>query len=134
MEFNADGSLKLPGKIGDKAKRDENRLQTQRCIKVRREVLSFTAPKKCMLKITLSKAIQDPRFVKTIFDQFRMRASVPCKMTELEDGNYEVEVGTDFRRCTDCSSLVYRYREFLDGNLIEDKGNCTFEPRIYDEY
>ena len=127
IEFNTDGSLKLPAKLARKKEENDNKLKSQRCIRIKREILSFTSPKKCVLRITLSDAFQDDRFVYTLFDEFRQRASVPAKMTKINDKEFEVEIGTDFKRCTDCNALINLYREFLCGNLIDEKGGCTFE-------
>ena len=42
------------------------------------------------------------------------------KITENE---FEIEVGTDFKRCSDCTNLMGRFAEFLDNNIIEKKVN-----------
>ena len=51
------------------------------------------------------------------------------KFNKINDKEFEIEVGTNFRRCSDCNKLVNQYREFMDGCVIEDKGSCTHEPR-----
>ncbi|MBW2977919.1 hypothetical protein KY331_03680 [Candidatus Woesearchaeota archaeon] len=132
IEFNPDGSVKLPERLVKKKQEDSAKLKTQRCIKVKKAVVNFTAPKKCVLHITLSDFINDNRFVENIYSFFKQNAAVPTKITKIDEKNFDVEVGTDFRRCSDCTSLVNRYREFLDGNLIEEKGSCTFEGRKKD--
>ncbi len=136
--FNPDGSIKLPERLAKKKQEDSVKLTSQRCIKVKKEMVSFTAPKKCILYITLSDFIKDNRFIENIYGFFKQNAAVPTKITKIDEKNFEIEVGTDFRRCTDCNSLVNRYKEFLDGNLIEDKGSCTFEGRkqnfCYEDY
>ena len=129
MEFNADGSIKLPASLAKKNDEDKQRMQSQRCITVFKDLVSTTAPKKCILQITLSNALHDNRFIETIYREFKQTASVPSKIRQIDAKNFEVEIGTDFRRCSDCTSLLNKYREFLDGNLIEKKGNCTFEGR-----
>ena len=138
IEFNPDGSVKLPESIAKKKQEDSLKLKTQRCIKVKKQVVNFTAPKRCVLHITLSDSIKDNRFVENIYNFFRQDASVPAKITKIDEKNFDVEIGTDFRRCTDCASLVNRYREFLDGNLIEERSGCTFEARkkdfCYEDY
>ena len=88
--------------------------------------MSFTAPKKCVLHITLSDAFSDNVFIETIYNYFKEKAAVPSNIKKINEKEFEVEIGTDFRRCTDCNSLIKRYREFLDGNIIEEKGGCTF--------
>ncbi len=138
VEFNPDGSIKLPGYMQKKREDDSNRLKNQRCIKIKREVISFTAPKKCSLHITLSERITDIRFIENIYNYFRENASVPTTIKKINEKEFIVEVGTNFKRCSDCNSLVNRYREFLDGNLIDIKGSCTSEGRqknfCYEDY
>ena len=131
MEFNPDGSIKLPDNVAKKNSQNRNRLEAQRCIKVLKEVVSVKAPKKCKLNISISQAITDFRFVENIHKLFSQNSSVPSKLVKINDREYEVEIGTDFRSCSDCCSLVAKYREFLDGNLIEDKGSCPYEGRKF---
>jgi len=131
VEFNADGSIKLPAFFAEKKEDDARRLATQRCLKIRREIVSFRPPKACVLSITVSEVILDKRFVETIWEGFNRTVKTPMKFSSLADKEFEVRVGSDFRRCTDCSSLRARYAEFLDGNIIDLRGNCTFEPRRF---
>ena len=136
--FNPDGSIKLPEQYTRKKEENKEKLKSQRCIKIRRDILSFTAPKKCILHITLSESLHDNRFIETIYHHFKEKATVPNKLKKINEKKFEVEIGTDFRRCSDCNSLINSYREFLDGNLIEEKGSCQFEGRkknfCYEDY
>jgi hypothetical protein len=127
IEFNPDGSLKLSSKTVQQKMDNENRMKTARCMLIKKEMVNFSAPKKCVLRIQLSDAIKDSRFVETTYQYFKEKASVPSKIIKLNDKEFEIEIGTDFKRCSDCTSLVNRYRDFLDGNIIEQKGNCTYE-------
>jgi hypothetical protein len=126
VTFNPDGSLRIPVRIAEKKQQNSQRMQSQICIRIRRSIVSSVAPKKCALHITLSDAIKDSMFVSTIFKSFKERASVPSSLKKINEKEFGVEIGTDFRRCTDCCALVGLYREFLDGNIIEEKGGCTF--------
>jgi hypothetical protein len=136
MEFNPDGSLKLPGSLARITEEHKQKMRCQQCIKVKKELVSFTSPKKCVLHITLSDAIRDVRFIDTIYNYFRESTQTPTKVIKINDKEIDIEVGTHFRRCTECNNLIGRYREFLNGNLIEDKGSCTYEPRnlAYEDY
>jgi hypothetical protein len=138
VEFNSDGSIKLPGALAKKVEDNKDKMQRQRCIKITKDVVSFTAPKKCVLQVILSEAFSDNTFIHNIYNYFNQNAAVPTKIKQIEDRLFEIEIGTDFRRCSDCSTLIGKYREFLDGNLIEEKGNCTFEGRqnnfSYEDY
>ena len=131
VEFNPDGSIKLPELFARKKQENKEKLKQQRCILIKREIVSFTAPKKCVLHITLSDTLSDNRFIETIYKYFKEKASVPNKLVKINEKEFKVEIGTAFRRCTDCNSLINRYREFLNGNLIDDKGSCMFEGRSY---
>jgi hypothetical protein len=129
VEFNPDGSLKLPGSVARQKEENRERMRKQRCLKIRRELVSFTAPKKCVLQLTLSDAITDNRFVETIYKEFCYNAKTPTKLKQLGNREFEIEIGTDFKRCSECTSLIGQYNEFL-GNLIEEKGSCTFQGRV----
>ena len=136
--FNPDGSIKLPEQFARNKEKNKEKLKSQRCIKIERDIISFTAPKKCVLHITLSDAVIDNRFIETIYGYFKDRASVPNSIKKISEKQFDVEIGTDFRRCSDCSSLINEYREFLDSNIIEEKGGCTFEGKkrnfCYEDY
>lgn len=137
IEFNPDGSLKLPDALMRRKNEDLDRMRTQRCVKISRNVVSTYAPKKCVLHITLSNAISDNRFVMTLYAYFNQKATTPNVLRKIDDKNFEVEIGSDFRRCSDCTSLISRYREFLNGNVIEEKSSCSFEGRknfSYEDY
>jgi hypothetical protein len=127
MQFNPDGSLKLSSKTLQQKKDDENRMKNSRCILIKKDIVNFSAPKKCVLHIRLSDVFADNRFVEKTYNYFKENAKVPSKFIKINEKEFDIEIDTDFRRCSDCSSLVNRYREFLDGNIIEQKGNCTYE-------
>ncbi len=137
MEFNPDGSLKLPDNLAKQKQENIQKMQCQRCMKIKKEIVSSYSPKKCALRITLSDAIHDNRFIQTLYEEFKQRSSVPTKLKQNSDKEFDVEIGTDFRRCSDCCFLINKYREFLDGNVIEEKGACSFEGRknfSYEDY
>ncbi len=137
VEFNPDGSIKLTGRIAKIDEEQKNRLRFQRCIKIKKEVVSTTAPKKCVLHFTISDAIKDIRFVGNLYNYFKETAEVPTKFIKLNDKEFQIEIGTNFRRCSDCNSLIGKYREFLDGNIVEETGACTFKGNTnfsYEDY
>ena len=137
VEFNEDGSIKLPAAL-QKSKQDkEYRMKVGRCMLIRKNMISFTSPKKCMLKLRLSDPIDDNGFVEKLYQYFCNESQVPTKLTKLNEKEFEVEVGTDFRRCSDCTKLINKFRGFLEGNIIEEKGNCSYERNsnfCYEDY
>ncbi|MDA1197144.1 MAG: hypothetical protein O2779_04225 [Nanoarchaeota archaeon] len=128
MEFNPDGSIKLPSYAIKKKQNDKFRLTSAHCLQVTKEVVDFHAPKKCTLHIKLSDKIQDTSFVRNIHKRFDAYAEVPTKIKQIGEKEFDVEIGTCFRRCTDCTKFIGMLKEHMVGNVIENKGNCTFEP------
>ena len=136
VEFNPDGSVKLPERFTKKKSEDNEKMRCSRCIRINREIVSFSAPKQCKLNITLSDTIIDNRFVENIYTYFSKDSPVPTSIEKIDEKNFSVTIGTNFRRCTACNSLINKYREFFDGSVIENKGSCTFEVRkfAYEDY
>jgi len=137
FQFNSDGSLKLSQGTIQKKQENIDRMKKGRCILIHKEMVSFSAPKKCILRIRLSDMFIDNAFMEKIHFYFKSQAEVPSKIIRLSDKEFEIEIGTHFKRCSDCTNLIGRYREFLDGNIIEEKGNCTYEGRknfSYEDY
>ena len=125
MEFNADGSIKLPESMAKEKEETDRKLKSAKCMLIRQEVLSFSAPKKCVIHLTLSEAISDNRFISTIYEAFAENAAVPSKLVKINEKEFDIEIGTDFKRCSDCMNLISQYKEFV--NSIVQKGNCTYE-------
>jgi len=127
FQFNPDGSLKLSSGTMQKRQQDENRMKNTRCLRIKKEMVNFTAPKRCLLHITLSEPITDNRFIETTHRYFKEKAETQTKVIKISEKEFDIEIGTTFRRCSECTTLINRFREFMDGAVIEEKGNCTFE-------
>jgi hypothetical protein len=127
VEFNPDGSLKVPAFMTENKKAKELRLKKGNCILIKKEIVSFKPPKKCKLQLQLSEAITNNEFITKVYKYFSEKAETPTKITKINEKEFEVEIGTNFRRCSDCNNLIRKFNEFLDGNTIEEKGNCTYE-------
>lgn len=138
MEFNPDGSIKLPDRLLKQKKDNEFRMKNGLCATIKKEIISDKSPKQCSLRITLSEKFANNDFVTNIYSQFMDSSEVPSKFSKINEREFKVEIGTCFSRCRDCASLVNRFREFLEGNLIEVKGGCSFESAkssfCYEDY
>jgi hypothetical protein len=136
MEFNSDGSIKLPGNLQKLKDEKEQKLKSQKCIKITKEMVSFTSPKKCVLNIVLSESITDSAFIEGI--RRSLEGPTPTKLIEIGPREFKIEIGTDFKRCSDCNNLIRKYREFLYGNIIEEKGTCGYKGYekefLYEDY
>ena len=127
MEFNPDGSIKLPEYAVKRIQNEKFRLKSAHCIQIKKEVVDFHAPKKCTLHLKLSDKIQNSDFIRNIHKRFDAYAEVPTKLRKIEEKEFQVDIGTCFRRCSDCTKLVNMLKDHMVGNVIENKGNCTFE-------
>lgn len=120
MEFNPDGSLKIP----------ECYKKQVRKLNIRKDILSEYAPKRCVLNIG-----GDCSSVKGIFVSFQ--CETPMKISEIDKG-YMIEIGSDFKRCSDCKNLVYKISAAVQGDCNIDKGTCTAkgtQPKFcYEDY
>jgi len=128
VEFNPDGSIKLSTVMQKNKEQKINKLQNEYCVLVTKEIISTYPPKSCKLSLKLSDKIKDNRFIVTIHNYFSQEADTPMKLIEKNPKEFEIEVGTSFRRCSECSKLIGKYREWLDGNIVVEKGTCTYEP------
>jgi len=137
IEFNPDGSIKLPDRILKQKKDNEFKMKNGLCATIKKEIISDKSPKKCSLNITLSEKFTNDDFVMNIYSQFMDSSEVPSKLSKIGEREFEVEIGTCFSRCRDCTSLINRFKEFLEGNIIEVKGSCSFESNrsfCYEDY
>lgn len=131
VEFNPDGSLKIPNWI-TQAKNDEDKiLMAPSGIRVVKEVIRYESPKLCNVHLTLSPNACITTFVQTISSNFKQHAETPIKLIQKTDKEFIFEIGTSFRRCSECTSLIGRFRENADGNLVLKKGNCPYEQKSF---
>jgi hypothetical protein len=131
LEFNADGSIKLPTQLAVAAADKERQMKVGRCFHVRKEVLSGAqAPggKKCVLHVTVSDKMLAEMPVEKIHKWFlQANPETPTKVVKIDASRYTVEIGTAFRRCSDCTSFINRLKSYADGNIVMEKGFCSYE-------
>jgi len=129
IEFNPDGSIKMPGRMAAQKAKEEGKMQNSQCMQIRKEIVSVKPPKTCHLHLTLSDKITDQSFIENIYSYFNKNSSTPTKLIQLDPKNFRIEIGTDFRRCQDCTTLLSRYKEFMNRNVIENHGNCEYAQK-----
>lgn len=127
MEFNPDGSLKLTGSAQAKRKKEEEKMKNEKAVLVKRCVINHTAPKKCSIQIILSDAITDSSFVEKYYLRYKKETNTPTSLRVTSKNEFELEVGSNFKRCQDCNKFIGHFKETFEGNVIDKKGNCTFK-------
>ena len=90
VEFNPDGSIKLPGHIVKAKEENKERMLKQRCIRIKRELVSSTSPKECALHIVLSEAFTDNGFITAIYNYFMEKSVVPTKLIKINEKEFKV--------------------------------------------
>jgi len=130
IQFNPDGSIRIPGHVQAQKDKKKHMWIYTKCTKIRKEVTA-EKPKKCFLHLELSLKWDRNDFVKNIFKD--TQGETPMKIHKKNEKEFTLEVGSSFRRCSDCTKLVGRYREHSNGNFILEKGTCTYEPRQFSE-
>ncbi len=139
IEFNPDGSIKMPGRMAAQKNKEDSKMKNSQCMRIRKEIVSVRPPKSCALHLTLSDKITDISFINNIYSYFNKNSSTPTKLIQLGPKDFRIEIGTDFRRCQDCTTLLNRFKEFLHSNVIENEGNCEYKQRrsqnfCYEDY
>lgn len=130
FQFNPDGSIKLPEKFAKQKQELQDRMNNTRCITVNREIISTWSPKKCKLNIKLSGFV-NPDMIDNAYRFFREQSQTPMKLNKLNSLEYNLEIGTDFKRCSDCNAFISRLRNTLNGHVIDNLGTCTFKRKEF---
>ncbi|MEA3430079.1 MAG: hypothetical protein U9R08_02300 [Nanoarchaeota archaeon] len=126
IQFNPDGSIKLPEQFAKRKQDLTNKMNNARCIVIDREIVSTYSPKQCRLSIKTSKHVNQG-FIENVYKYFT--AQTPMKLKQISETEFHVEIGTDFRRCSDCTALISRLRNALNGHIIVNQGTCTFKQK-----
>ena len=132
VEFNPDGSIKLPAGMAREKKDLEDRMRLGKCVHIRKEVVSKWAPKKCLLHLKVSEKVQTVDVMMIPYRGFVSTTITPTKFNKTGEREAQVEIGSEFRRCSDCDALIKRFGEQLEGNSIVDDGNCETRRREQD--
>lgn len=126
MEFNADGSLKLSGSANQRIQDNSFKMENSRCIKLSKDMTRSYSPKLCTISLDASPQIES-NFIERTFGFFSKRVDSTVKLIKLSPSEFQVTIGGEFSRCRDCQLLTSMFKDYLNGNVIEKKGNCTFK-------
>ena len=125
VEFNPDGSIKLPDRLVKKKIDDEKLFQEQPCIKIIKNQISSSTPLHCELKIQASKKLEDHKDIEKIFrratGKFRHNAQLSIK--KINNREYTVSIISGMYRCDWCNN----FKEFIKKELnveVINLGSC----------
>ncbi len=125
VEFNPDGSIKLPEGVGKKKEDDDKTFENEKCIKIVRDQISSVTPLKCELRILASEKVENPEKIESIFKhatgKFRHLADLSIK--KINNREYVVTIISGQFRCTWCE----QFREFIGTEMdakVINWGSC----------
>lgn len=127
--FNPDGSIILPAGMAREKDDQEGRMRHGRCVRVRKEVVNDRPPKKCVLHVKVSEKVPMVDVMMVPYKGFVSATITPTRFNKINDKEAQVEIGSEFRRCSDCEALIKRFGEQLEGNIIVEDGNCASRKR-----
>ena len=127
MEFNQDGSLKLPE---EEIKRRENKkqiFQDESAIKITRFQISSTTPLNCELTLHASNKLKEPEKIKQIFEKAKGKFKHMSELSilKIDDKEYKVKIISGRFRCSWCENFRNFLEEELDTKII-NQGSCLF--------
>ena len=124
MEFNPDGSLKLPDCILKKKEGDDEIFSNEPSIRITRHQISPETPLKCELIIEASDKLDNPEKIKdfynTAISKFKHMADLSIK--KINERKYSVIIISGQFRCSWCESFR-RYLKGMNVKIIE-WGSC----------
>ena len=125
MEFNLDGSIKLPKNVLKKKEDDKKTFLEKPSIRVIRNQISSTTPLKCELTIQASERLSDPKKIESIFKQSTGKFSHMAQLSIKKINNREflVKITSGMYRCSWCNN----FREFLGKEFnveVINQGSC----------
>ncbi len=118
VEFNSDGSIKLPGRMTRQQEENDVIFSSRPSFKMLRNQTSTITPLTCELHIEASKHV-NPNIIESVFNQaknnFRTDAGLSIRK---EEGRYIVKIVSGFNRCNWCHHFINSLSDSADARII----------------
>jgi len=125
IEFNPDGSMKLPENLAKK-KEDEDRVfQDEPSVRIIRNQISTVTPLTCELVIQASDKLDDFEKIESVFREAtgRFRHMADLSIRKIGDREYTVKIISGMYRCSWCEN----FRRFIEREMkvkVINWGSC----------
>ena len=115
VEFNPDGSIKLPEKIIKQREDSDNIFRNEQSIRVIKNQVSSVTPLECELIIEASDKLPDPERIKSIYTRAtgKFRHLAQLRIQKINDRKYVVTIISGQYRCSWCEN----FREYLEKEM-----------------
>lgn len=125
MEFNDDGSLKVPeGRVKELVD-DEKIFKNEPSIIITKNQISMENPARCELIIELSKNVEKPERIKGVFNlctgKFKHMAQLV--MSDVKENKYKVSIVSGQYRCSWCTNFMDFIAKEMDVKIL-GRGSC----------
>jgi hypothetical protein len=124
VEFNPDGSIKLPGKVKNKVN-VESIFRNHPAISVRRRQISTYNPLRCELIIKASDKVTNPSRIESLFNSARGKFKHMSQLSirERNPHEYVVKIVSGSFRCSWCEKFRLYLGKEMNVKLIQE-GTC----------
>ncbi|MFH1439956.1 MAG: hypothetical protein ABIG89_05285 [Candidatus Woesearchaeota archaeon] len=124
IEFNSDGSIKLPGQMQEKKDKDNSDFNNRSAIRITKSKVSASTPLRCELTITASDKVTNPKIISFLFNECskNFTGGAELSIRQINEREYVVSIVSGYKRCTWCNL-------FLD--YIRDETNFAFQVKGY---
>ena len=125
IEFNADGSIKLPGKLQEKKEQQDSNFQDRAVIRITKCKVSASTPLKCELTITASDKVTNPKIISYLFQECsrNFTGGADLSIRQTNDREYVISIISGYKRCTWCNQFMDYIRDETDF-AFQVKGYC----------
>ncbi len=125
VEFNPDGSIKLPEHLIKNQENYDEDFRSKPCVRVVREQISERTPLKCELRIQASPLLRFPQRITSIFDTASQKFKHGAQLSIRREGEreYVVRIISGRYRCSWCEN----FRKYLKNELgvkVQEWGSC----------
>ncbi|MFH1064704.1 MAG: hypothetical protein V1729_06480 [Candidatus Woesearchaeota archaeon] len=126
IEFNPDGSIKLPTKMASRRIAQDNTFDNYPCVRVTRDQISHSTPLKCDLIVDVSPKFMYPNRIETMYEFARDRFPHEANMKMVKEGNrrYVISIISGRLRCSWCQAFRNHLQNNLECRFLQG-GSCS---------
>lgn len=127
IEFNPDGSMKLPENIVKKREDDEKIFREEPSIRITRDQISQITPLKCELTIGASDKLKNPERIESFYNYAKSAFEHMAQLSiqKLSDKEYVVTIVSGQFRCSWCENFRKHLGKELNAKII-NQGSCFY--------
>jgi len=125
IDFNPDGSIKLPKRIIKEREDDDKIFRDEPSIRVTRNQISSITPLKCELTIEASNKLINPKRIKLIYNSAsgKFKHMSQLSIQKIHNRKYVVRIISGRFRCSWCNNFRRYLKKEMNVKII-NYGSC----------